>query len=368
MKTGKFPFKHFLRRVGYYLSYPYPIWDRKVDTSWYNDTDTQSEFIIYTAEQLAGLGQLVNSGKSSFESKTIKLGKDIVLNDIADMENWEEAHPKNIWTPIGTNDSPFKGIFDGCGHIISGVYTENPHSDNQGLFGCIEAEKPGWQIKNLWVIAFIKGRTSIGGLTGRKDYNLMGQNFGYITKSYSTIILVGHADIDMGGLIGTHRGKSKIYNSRAIGMLKAPANPKAKLVGNYSDDDRSSPCSDNNCFNGIVTYERDAATKIDETEKELFRHLRNRLGKLPGRSYKTWSRYWGKIEAYSENGCIVINNLLRNADVSIYNEHHQVIYSINSENSCTLKIKVPAGTYIVEVNKEKYPYQITTTANQGKAK
>ena len=44
------------------------VWDGTVDTSWYNDTDT--EFVITTAEQLAGLAELVDDG-NDFAGKTI---------------------------------------------------------------------------------------------------------------------------------------------------------------------------------------------------------------------------------------------------------------------------------------------------------
>ena len=60
------------------------IWDGTAGTSWYNETST--EFEISTAEQLAGLAELVNNG-NDFSGKTILLTADIVLNDTSDWEN-----------------------------------------------------------------------------------------------------------------------------------------------------------------------------------------------------------------------------------------------------------------------------------------
>ena len=57
------------------------------DTSWYNETDTV--FTISTADQLAGLAQLVNGGVDSFEGKTIILGNDIDLSDYG--EGWNDG-------------------------------------------------------------------------------------------------------------------------------------------------------------------------------------------------------------------------------------------------------------------------------------
>ena len=103
-------------------------WDGTVDTSWYNDSDT--EFIIYTAEELAGLAALVNSGYS-FNGKTILLDGDIDLSD-------------HEWTPIGVGSSydnfnyAFTGTFDGQFHTIYGLSITNTSSKNVGLFGMLK--------------------------------------------------------------------------------------------------------------------------------------------------------------------------------------------------------------------------------------
>jgi hypothetical protein len=353
MNKNKIPFKRFLKQVGYYLSHPYPIWEpnepNNRDAPQLRYIDSQKEFTIYTAEQLAEFRNLVNKGYS-FEGKIVKLVKDIVLNDIANMENWEEAQPINEWTPIGTENHPFKGTFDGGGHVISGVYINKPHNDNQGLFGCVEMEK----IRNLWVIAFITGRASIGGLAGQRR-----QNFGHIGNSYSTIILKGHTDI--GGLVGINRGNSKIFHSRATGVVKAPGIPRrGELIGKPNVSEEPLCCY--KCSNGIIVYQPNTATciEISDFEKKLFRQLRDRINKSPYRQSKKWSRYWGRIDVRVKGNCIVIDDLLRNADVKIYDKHSQRI--IYSGNSSTLKIPVPAGTYVIEVNKEKHPYPIPVPA------
>ena len=74
------------------------VWDGSADSFWYNDTDT--EFYISTAEELAGLSKLVNSG-NSMEGKVIHLTNDIYLNDVSKYESWSESNPDNSWTSIG---------------------------------------------------------------------------------------------------------------------------------------------------------------------------------------------------------------------------------------------------------------------------
>ena len=43
------------------------------DTSWYTGHESDTTFTLTTADQLAGLASLVNSG-TTFEGKTVKLG------------------------------------------------------------------------------------------------------------------------------------------------------------------------------------------------------------------------------------------------------------------------------------------------------
>ena len=81
------------------------LWDGNEDTSWYNAEKTTFE--ISSNSQLAGLAKLVYEG-NNFEGKTIKLSKDLNLND-------------KDWAGIGTSENQFMGTFDGAGYSISNV-------------------------------------------------------------------------------------------------------------------------------------------------------------------------------------------------------------------------------------------------------
>lgn len=89
------------------------------DTSWY--TSDAASFLLSDADELAGLAVLVNAG-NDFEGKTILLDGDM---DLSGYENW---------TPIGGRETPFAGVFDGCGHTLSGLTIENGQ-DEMALFG-----------------------------------------------------------------------------------------------------------------------------------------------------------------------------------------------------------------------------------------
>lgn len=121
------------------------VWDGTADTSWYNETDT--EFHIKTAEQLAGLAELTNIGidtgastGNTFENKIIYLDCDLDLGD----------YP---WTPITNRNGDvgyfFKGTFDGQGHTI---YNLNRHGTGNDPFDSLFGYVQGGVIKNLNVV------------------------------------------------------------------------------------------------------------------------------------------------------------------------------------------------------------------------
>ena len=124
-------------------------WMGEADTAWYNDTDT--EFVINTAEELAGLAKLVNEG-NSFAKKTVKLGEDINLGGAT-------------WTPIGTKAAPFKGTFDGQGKTISNMKVAMGEGSYAGLFGYINGggTVKGVNMKNVEA----SGYSYAGSIAGR---------------------------------------------------------------------------------------------------------------------------------------------------------------------------------------------------------
>jgi hypothetical protein len=179
------------------------IWNGTSDSAWYNES--ANEFTINTAEELSGLAMLVNGG-NDFEGKTIKLGQDIALNDTANWENWKTSPPANAWTQIGifseklNRELPFRGIFDGCGFAVSGVYISNSDRYRNGLFGASDGI-----VKNLGAVnSYIKGKGFVAGLVG--------YNSGEVSNCYSISTVEGKTDV--GGLVGKNDGV--INNSYSV--------------------------------------------------------------------------------------------------------------------------------------------------------
>lgn len=179
------------------------IWDGTADTSWYNSS--QSEFTITTAEQLAGLAQLVNNG-NKFQGKTVKLGADIVLNNTTNWQNWGTTPPANTWTPIGDSNNYFAGNFDGQEHAVSGMYI-NTDTSYKGLFGYSKSDLtiPN-TLQNLDIIdSYVKGNNKVGGVAGYL-YNTN------IINCYNSGQVNGKDDV--GGVAGYIRGNMEsCYNT-----------------------------------------------------------------------------------------------------------------------------------------------------------
>ena len=165
------------------------VWDGSRDITWYNANPDSEVFYIETAEELAGLAKLVNEGTEDFKGKTIILESDVILCE-GDAEDWTDyatdetkiPSEDSAWTPIGykavnhidatgaiiSGGAPvsFKGVFDGNGHTVSGVFYNRGQAQQSvgiGLFGFVD----GATIKNLSVEnSYYKACSAIGGIVG----------------------------------------------------------------------------------------------------------------------------------------------------------------------------------------------------------
>ena len=77
--------------------------------------------------------------------------KDIELNENEEFE------------PIGNDDDPFNGTFDGNGHTISGLLVDKHGEDEVGLFGAVDDHGI---VKNLSVMGDVYGEDNVGGVVG----------------------------------------------------------------------------------------------------------------------------------------------------------------------------------------------------------
>lgn len=86
-----------------------------------------------------------------------------LMSDIDITEFIEGEYPSQGWMPIGTSLVPFRGIFDGNGKTITGLWINRQNSDYVGFFGCLGEGC----IKNLKIEGTtVKGNKYVGLLVG----------------------------------------------------------------------------------------------------------------------------------------------------------------------------------------------------------
>ena len=114
-------------------------------------------FQIASAAQLAELAQYVNVGDATFVSAHYVLTDDVNLSAYGN------------WTPIGTINQPFAGVFDGQNHVVTGLKIDRSQGVYQGLFGCVNSQDANRkaQVKNVIVKdAQIRTKSMSGAVVG----------------------------------------------------------------------------------------------------------------------------------------------------------------------------------------------------------
>lgn len=216
-------------------TFPTTSWSAVADSSWYNSA--QVEFTISTAEEFAGVAQLVQSG-TTFAGKTIIISADIDLNG-------------NLWTPIGAYPKLFSGKVEGDNHTISNLWINTPGLDFAGLFGytvtssftninintanIIGLDSVGTLVANLFdngsvencsaINISVNGGNNTGGLVGGLVQNST------ISKSHAIGDVVGA--VQVGGLVGSGWTNVQINECYSEGSVTA-SHLGGGLVGAFS--------------------------------------------------------------------------------------------------------------------------------------
>jgi len=163
------------------------------------DGSSEDPYIVETAEELQQFAQYINAGITPYNlsNKHFKLIADIDLSNYGAFYNDGKG-----WTPVGIYGSPFKGIFDGNGHKITGLYINDNSLIGAGLFGDIV----DGTVKDVALINVnINAYRYAGGITGYL------QSIGKIEGCYVTGT-VKTTDINAGGIAGSVSGGGMLKN------------------------------------------------------------------------------------------------------------------------------------------------------------
>ena len=161
-------------------------------------------YLILNPIQLNQLRNFLNQSGVYF-----KLMADIDLTEFLEDEN-----PDQGWQPVGNSSSPFKGVLDGNGKTVSGLWINRSSLDYVGFFGNFT----GGTIMNLTLKgSYVKGNNYVGFLAGLGgtiencafDGSVLGASFvggccgseGSFSNTVSTINVEGSGDY-VGGFSG----------------------------------------------------------------------------------------------------------------------------------------------------------------------
>lgn len=161
-------------------------------------------YLILNPIQLNQMRNYLNKEEVYF-----KLMVDVDLTDFLEDEN-----PSQGWQPIGTSSTPFKGILDGNGKTVSGLWINRPNSEYIGFFGNLDGgtvkdltlngtningssfvgllSGSGGLVVDCTISGSVNGTSYIGGCVGR---------YGTITRVSSTVDVSGSGNY-VGGISG----------------------------------------------------------------------------------------------------------------------------------------------------------------------
>lgn len=224
---------------------------------------------INTVEDLSALATNIES-QNGYVGQTIDLKADLTIT--------------KVWRPIGTRDYPFRGTFQGNGHIISGLGAI-AGTDGVGLFGYVGEEGV---IEEVGIgTGHIKTMKNdecqyVGALVGRNNgtirrcWNmatlevnaihvggLVGQNSGTMEDCYNAGPILKAIDY-IGGLVGTNTNTGAIRYCYNIGYAANGYGVVAQSTGTINDCyyDRQlyiqNPDADHQDPTGVTAMEKSA--------------------------------------------------------------------------------------------------------------
>lgn len=194
-----------------------------------------SNYYIENAEELKAFAAAVNAGEDFSQVKVV-LTADIVLNEgLVDEEGNLLKEDAEEWTPIGTTEHPYIGVFDGKGHSVSGLYIKS--GKNVALFGVVSETT----IYNIIVRdSYVSGSDQVGAVMG------LAQSNSVITNCHNFNTTVICSSNRGGGVVGQVH-YSDVYNCSNYGYVYS-----ARCAGGICGDNYSGGLIYNCANYGIV--------------------------------------------------------------------------------------------------------------------
>jgi hypothetical protein len=140
-------------------------------------------------------------------------------------EYLEDENPDHGWQPVGSSSSAaFKGIVDGNGKTVSGLWISRGGNDNVGFFGYTTKAT----VKNLIIVAnTIAGKDNVGGISGYSD-----------NSTFSNVSFSGEIQgaSNVGGVIGGSGDNLTMTDITASVEVSASGDYVGGLIGKNDAD------------------------------------------------------------------------------------------------------------------------------------
>lgn len=279
------------------------------------DTTDPDVFEISTADELAWVAEQVNSGANTFAGKTVKLVKDIDLNN------------KN-WTPIGTNGDAaakcFQGTFDGNGKTISNLFvdlTATPDNLGAGLFG---ATRNNVTIKDFTIDGAVIKNLIPGAATDNGAAVVVG-SLTYGEAGVVENVTVRNATVEgnryVAGIAGYAKGTVKGCTIDGLTLVAVPDN----LGGSYDNGDK---------VGGIIGYVNGDGTITGNTVKNF--------------SIKAYRDMGGIVGCLNLTSCTVSGNTVSNGTITVDQTTNS--YGSKTANAGAVVGRLLGGSYDASTN------------------
>lgn len=212
------------------------MWISAADDSWYEAG--KNSFTLTSAKQLAGLAKLCNEG-NDFKGVTIKLGNDIGLENTSKNSGDTYGYERS-WIGIGTITHPFKGVFDGQGHIVRYIHRNFAQGycegSNGGLFGVAE----GAVIRNVNVesgtyLSNDGAETECGFINGCNGGGIAGDAVDTIIENCVSRVKMEKA-FSTGGIAGIAEGNTVIRNCKSECEISGSSEAIGGIAGKLEGD------------------------------------------------------------------------------------------------------------------------------------
>ena len=210
------------------------IYSGTPDTSWF--TGDKSEYVLTTADQLAGLNKIRQDsvGETTFAGITIKLGANMIFNK-GTMDEIVAKGEENTPFPAVNSTYLFKGTFDGQGYTVSGVFVKPGGSGKKAMLGSIGGNAV---VKNLRVInSYVSGptakdKTTLATLIARVSGDTSSVTISNV-EVHSTIKELDYPVNNVGGFIGdiSDAAHVTIKNCNYYGSIETSGRSAGGFIG-----------------------------------------------------------------------------------------------------------------------------------------